>query len=398
MLCRMKDSLMAHELEQFQDGRTAFVAGNNENAWHRLGTVKADSLTVDDLMTDGLLGGWNVRTEPLFFTETGDRCLECGAGLGSQHEDVCATGDEAEAIALQAAGVGVDEFDGRNQGRNPFRLVVPDDTATPQPMKNWWATVRTNPVTKATEGLGTVQGQYTPIQNEELAEILQALVDEYGAVFDTGGSLRGGREVFMSMKLPEAVMVGGHDAHNLNLVGMNAHDGTRSLYLVITMIRVVCANTQSMALQHFKSKHKIRHVGNVKARIAEAREALGLSFKVAEDFQKEAEKLLMTPMSDEEFKSFCEVIWPQKEVKNTMHAMSKYHERGARLLKLFREAPTQENCRNTRLAAANAFSEWTDHWVDIRTKQDQAVARADRALFGDGAELKDRVFQLLKVG
>jgi hypothetical protein len=44
------------------------------------------------------------------------------------------------------------------------------------------------------EALGVVGEQYVPIQNEEHTDLLDALVDESGALRD-GGSLRGGRGV-----------------------------------------------------------------------------------------------------------------------------------------------------------------------------------------------------------
>ena len=52
---------MSHELEQYNDGSTAFVSGNNIDAWHRLGTVLPAGLTVADVMTYARLGGWDVR-------------------------------------------------------------------------------------------------------------------------------------------------------------------------------------------------------------------------------------------------------------------------------------------------------------------------------------------------
>ena len=58
-------------------------------------------------------------------------------------------------------------------------------------------------------GFGVVGEQYVPVQNEELCELLDAVVDEGGAHFETAGSLRGGRQVFVSMKFPAGIKVGG---------------------------------------------------------------------------------------------------------------------------------------------------------------------------------------------
>jgi hypothetical protein len=47
--------------------------------------------------------------------------------------------------------------------------------------------------------LGVVGRGYTPIQNEEHADLL----DESGAHFETAGSIKGGRHVLLTMKLPD---------------------------------------------------------------------------------------------------------------------------------------------------------------------------------------------------
>jgi hypothetical protein len=89
-----------------------------------------------------------------------------------------------------------------------------------------FATVRTNPFTGAPEALGVVGGGYTPLQNEDHAEFLNLLADESGAIFDTAGSLRGGRQVFIPMQLPGSLTVDGTDRVDLNIAALNSHDGT----------------------------------------------------------------------------------------------------------------------------------------------------------------------------
>ena len=46
---------------------------------------------------------------------------------------------------------------------------------------------------------------YVPFQNEACCDLLNALVDESGAHFETAGSMRGGRRVFVTMKLPKTM-------------------------------------------------------------------------------------------------------------------------------------------------------------------------------------------------
>ena len=70
-----------------------------------------------------------------------------------------------------------------------------------------FATVRSNPFTGQAEALGVVGDAYTPLQNEDHADFLNTLADQSGAIFDTAGSLSGGRQVFITMKLPETLTV-----------------------------------------------------------------------------------------------------------------------------------------------------------------------------------------------
>lgn len=89
-------------------------------------------------------------------------------------------------------------------------------------------TVRRNIVSGETEYLGIVGQDYGVVQNEQCAEILDRLVDEVGgAHFQTAGSLRRGRSVFVTMKLPQMMTVAGVDSLDLH----PAYDGGRAAAL-----------------------------------------------------------------------------------------------------------------------------------------------------------------------
>jgi phage/plasmid-like protein (TIGR03299 family) len=201
----------------------SFVSARR-HAWHRLGTVLPAEFTAADAMRHAKLGGWNVRTQALQTTPM----------LSSD---------------------GVDTLD------------VPEH----------FATVRTNPVTGRPDVLGVVGRGYTPIQNEEHADLLDALVDESGAHFETAGSLKGGRQVFLTMKLPDTMLIGGIDPVDLYIVACNSHDGT-SAFRQGLPVRVVCTNTQAVKIRRAQSSFLIRHTSGARGYIGHARDALGLTF------------------------------------------------------------------------------------------------------------------------
>src|SRR5699024_1232644 len=121
-------------------------ASAREHAWHRLGTVVDSAMDAETALREAHLAGWNVRKAPLE----------------------------------------VPQIDGP-------ALEVPGK----------WATLRTNPVNGRAEALGVVGDHYTPVQNEDHVDLLDTLVDMSGAHFETAGALRGGREVFVTMKMPD---------------------------------------------------------------------------------------------------------------------------------------------------------------------------------------------------
>jgi phage/plasmid-like protein (TIGR03299 family) len=327
---------MAHELETI-NGQTAFVSAR-QSAWHRLGTVTSDCLTAEDAIAKALLGGWKVRKIALQGVETtpdGITIIEC-----------------------------------------------PDKVMT----------VRTNIVTGVTEYLGVVGTDYATVQNEEAAEVLNHLVDEAGAHFETAGSLRGGRMVFLTMKLPKAMKIAGVDDMELYLCATTSHDGTSALRVDATPIRVVCANTQRAAIANSKGSYTFRHTSNVRQQITQAREAMGLMWRYLDGFQAQAEKMLNEALTMGEFEKVVAELWPvADDASDTTKNNAK--KRGTTLRYLIRDSDTQKAIKGTRWAGFQAITEYIDHYAPAK----DAELRANRAVTGPIAELKTRAFELLSV-
>jgi phage/plasmid-like protein (TIGR03299 family) len=328
---------MAHELETFENGHTAFASARL-SAWHRLGTVTDTCMTAEDVMTKAWLGGWEVRK-----------------------------------IALQG-------------------IEITDNGVTKVDCPDRFMTVRTNPATGATEYLGVVGEDYATVQNEQVAEMLNLLVDASGAHFETAGSMRKGRSVFVTMKLPEAMTIAGSDRMDLYLAATTSHDGTASLRLDATPVRIVCANTQRMAYDQTRGSYVFRHTSNITSKITEARQALSLMWKHFGAFEAEAEKMINEALTMGEFEKIVADLWPiADDASDTARNNAK--QRTATLRYLVRDADTQKTIKGTRWAGYQAVTEYVDHFAPAKTPD----VRATRALTGTGADLKARAFELLKV-
>ncbi|MBA4188257.1 MAG: hypothetical protein C0467_09655, partial [Planctomycetaceae bacterium] len=96
--------------------------------------------------------------------------------------------------------------------------------------------------------LGVVSNGYRVFQNKSAFDFFDAMVQEKLAIFETAGSLKGGRQVWMLARLPKTLRAAGEDEIRPYVLLTNSHDGCRALRMIPTTIRVVCANTLNLAL------------------------------------------------------------------------------------------------------------------------------------------------------
>lgn len=318
-----------------------------ENAWETLGNPTTGS-SAEQVLRETGLAGWNVRKTKLT-TKVGAQSLEVPGKFAVVRDipQASSTGDGSKDLTV----------------------------------------------------LGVVGNHYHPVQNEELAGFMDTLVDEAGAHYDAAGSLAGGKRVFVSMKLPDGIQVGGIDPVDLYLTAFNSNDGQSSFSFVITPVRTWCANMQAVATKEALGSFKVRHTpGGATAKVQEARLALSMTFKYQEEFQHEAEALIAQSYTDQQFSRLTASLFPTPEGATDRRRENVAVHRTA-LSQLFRESDTAENIRGTRWAAFQAVTEYTDHIIAKQGVAGDAlrVKRATEAINprSTHSQLKDRAYKLL---
>ena len=239
---------MAHNLD-ITNGIASFASANIP-AWHTLGTVvekpNGELMTAQEALIAGNAANWNVRKFP-FKVEVGGKMVD--------------------VPGLNAVG-------------------------------------RDNPIVKGKVDVWptAVSDSFRIFQNEEPADLLDAIVDESGANYETVGAVDGGRKFFVTMRLPGHMMVGGVDRVDNYLAAINAHDGSMAFTFMVTPVRIVCQNTLNMAFNDHKTIFRARHTSGAERIIREqARTALDLTFSYLDDFNVEAEKMIQTKMTQSQF-------------------------------------------------------------------------------------------------
>lgn len=126
--------------------------------------------------------------------------------------------------------------------------------------------------------LGVVGPRYVPLQNQTAFDWFQPFVDSGEVALHTAGSLHEGEKVWVLAELQKgnAEIVKGDEVAKFVLLS-NSHNGTTAIRVGFTPIRVVCANTLSMAHNDDASKLiRIRHTESAEKNLNKVREVMNL--------------------------------------------------------------------------------------------------------------------------
>lgn len=242
--------------------------------------------------------------------------------------------------------------------------------------------------------LGIVGERYKVHQNEETVQFLETIIDEGGAHFEAAGFMGDGQKTFVVMKMPDAVMIGGEDGHDFYLGCTNTHDGSGKLEAWTTMLRLRCTNMLTPSMKGAASRFGVRHTGDVKGKVEQARRSLQISFKWAEQFQAGGDWMLAQPMNLRSFRKMVDELEPASTSEHQGWRDRQEARRDA-LVYLFTKADTNEFGRGTRWAAYNAFTEFGDWGQAVKGADDAGTLRAQRQLEGATDKFKQQAWDYL---
>ena len=224
--------------------------------------------------------------------------------------------------------------------------------------------------------LGVVGDRYTVVQNRECFEFLDTVVDDSEATYETAGSLKEGKIVWMLLNLGKEIKVD-DDKTVPYLLMTNSHDGSTSVRGLPTPIRVVCSNTLRLAITSRAYKgFAFRHTQNVDGRINQARELLNLSYEYIDDFQLEMERLLDKEITDEKFYELLDDIMPVPATEeNNVSQISRINQQRAGVEKLWFEPEfaTQQGSAWSLINAVSNWEQWSSH-IRGNTSRDERIA------------------------
>jgi phage/plasmid-like protein (TIGR03299 family) len=248
--------------------------------------------------------------------------------------------------------------------------------------------------------LEVVSGDYRVFQNTELADLIDALaVDGAMARAESAGSFRQGRRVFFLIQRG-AFKLAARDEVRQYVLLSNAHDGTASVRMIPTDVRVVCANT--LALAERSAGFAIRHSASMADRVAAAKRALSLSDVGSGQLRKAAERMAALKLDADDVRRFFLAVYSEAvgiiparaDSDAERRAQAKAVDTVAQwVANLDSRRNTGTGTEGTLWHAFNAVTEWSDHARTVRGGGRNSEARTQSNLFGTSAAFKAKAMR-----
>lgn len=226
--------------------------------------------------------------------------------------------------------------------------------------------------------MGIVSNKYKVVQNREAFEFTDALIGE-GITYETAGSLRGGRQIWLLGKMPERYIAG--DKFEPYICFTNTHDGSGAVKACMTPIRVVCNNTLNAALAGAQRAWSTPHRGNVQAKLEEARATLALAEVYMKTLEEQADRWANERLDSDYVVS---VILPQmfELPSNATERMKRTADCAKNEVIFCMLKPDLAQFINTKWGFINAVSDYIGHSEPARRNKNWQEARWGNILGG----------------
>jgi len=235
--------------------------------------------------------------------------------------------------------------------------------------------------------LGVTSPRYEPLQNTEVADVVQGILDTGRASIETAGSLRNGKIVWFLMDLSVNDEVVSSDSVKLYAIVSNGHDGKRAVKLGYTPVRVVCSNTLAASESHLETRTiRVLHRGNVLESVQAIADSMDLAtagFSATIDSYR---KMASKSINKADLKKYIESSLNLKEDQST---------RARNIISLV-EWKAENGIGNQQVAgtvwgAYNAITEYLSH--NAARNLDN---RYSNLWFGSAQNINERAFELAK--
>lgn len=214
--------------------------------------------------------------------------------------------------------------------------------------------------------LGIVGASYTPVQNADALEFMDALTGTGAAKYETAGSLQFGRIVWVMAKVPGAETV--VDPVDQFLVFSTSHDATMPVQVKATPVRVVCNNTLNAALHGAGNTFRVRHTTNVADRLKEAERVFAGTLKYFGKTVELFDRMKGAKVTDEKLVKIIEKVFALDNDELSDRQENRLTKITEKIFDLTAHGAGTDlpGVKGTAWGAYNAITEYLDHFTTVK--------------------------------
>jgi len=214
------------------------------------------------------------------------------------------------------------------------------------------------------EPLSIVSSDYPILQYPEAFDFMDEAVKGEGARYVAAGALKGGKQGFMVMRLPQHMQVNvldGGDPHEMFAVLRTSMDLTKAVEVMMMPLRGLCMNQLTLASFSANVPHKwsVRHTSTMTAKLGDMKSSLGKAEAYTKRYNELATRLAAIKINDEKAKLVLGYVIPnhtKKKDEVTNLILDKMH------------SSPYVGWHGTGWGLVNAISEWLD-WRPAGTSE-----------------------------
>jgi len=158
------------------------------------------------------------------------------------------------------------------------------------------------------EPLSIVSSGYPVLQYHEAFDFMDEAITQFtseGARYVAAGALKGGKQGFMVVRLPDSLQISvldGGDPHEMFAVLRTSMDLTRAVEIMMMPLRGVCMNQLTLTSFAANVDHRwaVRHTSTMKDKLIEAKMSMGKMDAYVKRFNELATRLANVKLNDEQ--------------------------------------------------------------------------------------------------
>lgn len=238
--------------------------------------------------------------------------------------------------------------------------------------------------------LGSVGPRYTVLQNKDAFAWFQPFLEAKEAALECAGALREGSRVWVLAKMNRSpIEVAAGDLVEKHLLLSHAHDGSLAVRVGFTPIRVVCANTLSMAHGSDASRLiRVKHSRSVIDNLAAIRETINVANERFEATADQYRRLARKSINQQDVRQY---VYRVLDIKDETTASTRIKNIAQEIIDLSEKGRGNDlpSVRGTLWTAWNGVTEYLAY-----NRGNNNGSRLDSLFFGDSAALNKKALDI----